>query len=1763
MHTTTTTTTTAARTADRREPRDSAPLRLRRRGASTTGTLTLRLLGVLVVAACWMLADVSTTTNPDSRLLFASAQTTPSHILSVQMNLRQPYAIAGEHVVVDWKVVFNATTLFGIAANYLKNLASGAIPFFPLVNSTKTANSSTPSTTSGSTISRRERRDLQAQLSGVPPLQAASLLSSWSQLIDWARAVMYNYLIADMIALVPTVNTCIPYADYHSPTEYSGLNPSSDAFVLSISDWNVPDRPPTASGTSIYAVPDVPTPANFFLTYYSPSLNRTASNMTVPLPPWAAPGPGFYSTQLPTVTLSTTKCYLQALDAISAVQVPIMSRTLPIPGSGGNALYLSSLQRYPTELAQRNMLRGSNSLANALAPIVVYDSGSCVGADRPLLLKAFTAELWFRASAPDKQGLPDKQCCWPLLSTTGVNGFDVSVITNNTVQFLTPFLGGSCGTIPGSRVGTTSSLLDQQWHHIAVTYSSNVKTIYVDGILTLSLQCSGSAVSLDSTRLSIGRSFTGDQLDENFDGTVDEIRIWSVARSGPQILATLHRTLRIDEMADIVMYYNFDERLELLTNIDYTGSANSRPATIRDRSPKQRDIVMGAETAGTTFDLRHIGRYVISSAPLAGARQSVLFKVSNPPAQTGGGQVDPNDVRRDGPELFQDVTFVTFRTSPFQLMGRLADAQQSPLTGTSRVAIASVPTWPFQLEFANGTVLKGPVPTDANPRWFLQSEKFVISYTNSLPLPENIPRVTVKFFVVDPTTQARSAYGYVAVDNVHNTAPTVGTAGGMLHCTGNSFALAQDFALPTQLYGNVRGTSPYTIEWWGYFFAQEMDGVVYSFASDVDGQWCNNPGDCFGRFMASVPGSSGGAEIYDGWNVTNSDGYVSVASSGIRPLFGAWNHFAITSDGGLDGGVASFYVNGKVVQVRPSFGSQADVLGLYVCHWPFWGDDFFYRGLIDNLRVWSGVQPPEALQAYKDGAVPRESQHLLAQWTFDPEVTIDETIDLDDLPTDADALVSAPSSCDISRFNNRLVFGACTPNTQPYCRAGDGQCAFNQPLRARPCFVNDTRDASDGVLDGVMASLKPRLLMSTAPIGGYTSPVLALQGQNTTVTLTGADPDGDPLQFIIVGLPHRGQLFTVTGLPITVANGTLPIGVSTVVYRAPVSSGGINLTSFTYTISDGYVVSTLNATVRISVACAAGRRANPSTLTCELCSPGTYRPEPSFKTFCLPTQLGYYQPQAGASAQLTCPPGHFQDEPSSASCKLCVEYNDPAPCIVSNDLAPRQANLLVTLSGLHLVVCFICLVLVFALRKTKVIHSSSPLFLATLLVGICVLSVDTLLASRVQTAAFCTARLWLFNLGFMIAMGALFSKLWRLRKLKNNCTLRAIKLSNSEVLVPVLIFVLVDCLILGVWTGIAPFHLRSEYDHECVSDEHTSFLVVMLCIKGALVVYCCYLAFVTRNVLCAYNESQYIALSVYATLLAGLVIYSIIFALTSVVHPRTILLLEVHATLFVTTVVFFLIFLPKALRIAGLYKQSASISTLFATINKTSYRGTDVDLDDSTKTDTSGSQAATAADGAGVSSTAAGAAAAADGAASVVASAARLRRLASNRSANESTQAEAHAQYLARLERNLERKELEQQRQVAILAMARKHQSMAVTALRLSELEVQKLRLELEWQRTASRGAVDTRIVSVSSRGSIGSELSPTEMFENAAHEAAGSDSSSESKPGGVDIFASDVSALDESDQRSVKLSRSSSVVSNWRAFGDFPLDDYHQSSNV
>ena len=126
--------------------------------------------------------------------------------------------------------------------------------------------------------------------------------------------------------------------------------------------------------------------------------------------------------------------------------------------------------------------------------------------------------------------------------------------------------------IQGTGTATTTSVADGEWHHVAVVYDNSITNdyaLYIDG--TLEKSANLTTANTSASNLFIGKRASGSSY---FDGQIDEVRVWNVARSASEILENMHKELTPGSEANLVVYYQMEHTDGEITVTDSKSSNN-------------------------------------------------------------------------------------------------------------------------------------------------------------------------------------------------------------------------------------------------------------------------------------------------------------------------------------------------------------------------------------------------------------------------------------------------------------------------------------------------------------------------------------------------------------------------------------------------------------------------------------------------------------------------------------------------------------------------------------------------------------------------------------------------------------------------------------------------------------------------------------------------------------------------------------------------------------------------------------------------------------------------------------------------------------------------------------------------------------------------------------------------------------------------------------------------------------------------------------
>jgi hypothetical protein len=166
----------------------------------------------------------------------------------------------------------------------------------------------------------------------------------------------------------------------------------------------------------------------------------------------------------------------------------------------------------------------------------------------------FTIEMWFKADATQKE-----KVLFSNGKTDGSNAIAIDSIWEIGID--------SNGLIYAKNKGVyllqvSGHFIDDQWHHLALVMRRKSNTsIYLDGVLN-GVKHSSFFGGLKGSQMTLGASrdyFSTAPFTNHFTGSIDEVRIWKLARTKKLLNLDINSKLKGDEKG-LVAYYPFDNR---------------------------------------------------------------------------------------------------------------------------------------------------------------------------------------------------------------------------------------------------------------------------------------------------------------------------------------------------------------------------------------------------------------------------------------------------------------------------------------------------------------------------------------------------------------------------------------------------------------------------------------------------------------------------------------------------------------------------------------------------------------------------------------------------------------------------------------------------------------------------------------------------------------------------------------------------------------------------------------------------------------------------------------------------------------------------------------------------------------------------------------------------------------------------------------------------------------------------------------------------
>jgi hypothetical protein len=280
--------------------------------------------------------------------------------------------------------------------------------------------------------------------------------------------------------------------------------------------------------------------------------------------------------------------------------------------------------------------------------------------------------------------------------------------------------------------------------------------------------------------------------------------------------------------------------------------------------------------------------------------------------------------------------------------------------------------------------------------------------------------------------------------------------------------------------------------------------------------------------------------------------------------------------------------------------------------------------------------------------------------------------------------------------------------------------------------------------------------------------------------------------------------------------------------------------------------------------------------------------------------------------------------------RLLAPYNIAVPAIFplptwdERSFHPKfydttNEKVMLAINSVCIAVCVALLAFIMTQYKTPVIRAATPSFCLVIIVGGIFMLISNYFNTLVVNDAHCAASAWFLTLGFTMTFAALFIKTFRLWRIFGRKSLTVLKMKDSELLMAVAGFLLIDVIINAAWQGATG--LKSEvvvtdvyrpafnYTQCDYSDGGMSAVWAHIAVKAAILLVGTVLTWVVRNVPSQFNESASMAAAIYNVVF--LVCFIIPIIATNVGGRSTTFMIRDFAVMFVVMATLGLLFIPK------------------------------------------------------------------------------------------------------------------------------------------------------------------------------------------------------------------------------------------------------------
>ncbi len=552
---------------------------------------------------------------------------------------------------------------------------------------------------------------------------------------------------------------------------------------------------------------------------------------------------------------------------------------------------------------------------NALRFDGVDDNVSLSGLNNPLRTNNFTMEMWIKPTG----SIQDFDSPMMFRNSDNSSACGFTIMNNREVR-------ANWGTVGYWSTNSNLFVNLNEWNHIAMVITSTTITLYVNGV--------GSQIASNQFVQQVNLGIHPNKIIGNdvccgsrfFQGEMDEVRIWNMARTQTQIRENMHLTLSGTEN-NLIAYYQFNESAGN-TIIDAVNGSNG---TLNNGVARVASSLSVGGGSSQTFTIGAIG----------GITTEISSTIVNAEIDFSNGGIAPNgevvvfQINAETP--FNNLSTPT--TSAYWIVRNFGANQTNLAINTISFKIPSFNT-------INAT-------DEANPNnlklYKRNDNSGDITWGGAFVASANTASNTTKW--VNFSGSGFNTFSEFIITTTGTSPLTISSLPNALRGNMLNFNSAsnQYVSLPNNPLANA---NEMTIETW--FFPTSYN----AWARIIDF------GDSAGDNMFLAPTRS--TTLVPRF-VVNINNLGESVLEGTSPLpLNTWSHIAIT----ISAKTATMYVNGIQVSQNTTFNVNTQNLGTTANNWlgrSQYASDPFLGGVLDEMRLWNVARTQRQI---------RENMHL-------------------------------------------------------------------------------------------------------------------------------------------------------------------------------------------------------------------------------------------------------------------------------------------------------------------------------------------------------------------------------------------------------------------------------------------------------------------------------------------------------------------------------------------------------------------------------------------------------------------------------------------------------------------------------------------------------------------------------------------------------------------------------------------------------------------